>query len=171
MANIFKPKRSNVVSSVPTTSNLADGEMAVNSADKKIYLRDGSEIIEVANNSSNQVTEYKILDNISSQFDGIKKQFTISSGSTNFLNSEITTAARLLISVADVVQQPDPTQNNGFYISGGTNITTDPIKLNFVVAPTTGQSFFGVAYGVSNVPTTSFVTPEESIAYSIIFSV
>jgi hypothetical protein len=171
MANIFKPKRSNVASSVPTTSNLADGEMAVNSADKKIYLRDGSEIVEVANNSSLQVSEYKILDDISSQFDGIKTQFTISSGSVNFLNSEITTAARLLISVADVVQQPDPTQTNGFYISGGTNITTDPIKLNFVVAPTTGQSFFGVAYGISTAPTTPFITPEQSIAYSIVFGV
>jgi hypothetical protein len=52
MANIFKPKRSNIASSIPTTSNLVDGEMAVNSADKKIYLRDGSEIVEIANYSS-----------------------------------------------------------------------------------------------------------------------
>ena len=49
MANIFKPKRSSTASSVPTTNNLADGELAVNSADKKIYLRDGNQIIEVAN--------------------------------------------------------------------------------------------------------------------------
>ena len=49
MANVFKPKRSSTASSVPTTSNLADGELAVNSADKKIYLRDGSNIIEVSN--------------------------------------------------------------------------------------------------------------------------
>ena len=52
MANVFKPKRSSTASSVPTTSNLADGELAVNSADKKIYLRDGTNIIEVANASS-----------------------------------------------------------------------------------------------------------------------
>ncbi len=51
MANIFKPKRSNVASSVPTTSNLADGELAVNSADKKIFLRDGASIVEIANYS------------------------------------------------------------------------------------------------------------------------
>ena len=49
MANVFKPKRSNTASSVPTTSNLDDGELAVNSADKIIYLRDGSTIVEVAN--------------------------------------------------------------------------------------------------------------------------
>lgn len=63
MANILKPKRSSVASSIPTTSNLADGEMAVNSADKKIYVRDGTEIIEVANNqvSEGGVTEEEAL--------------------------------------------------------------------------------------------------------------
>ena len=49
MANVFKPKRSSTASSVPTTSNLADGELAVNSADQKIYLREGSNIVEVGN--------------------------------------------------------------------------------------------------------------------------
>jgi len=51
MANIFKPKRSNVVSSVPTTSNLVDGELAVNSADRIIYLREGASIIPVGKGS------------------------------------------------------------------------------------------------------------------------
>lgn len=54
MSNIFKPKRSNSPGVVPTTANLADGEMAVNSADKKIYLRDGSNIIEIANYSTGE---------------------------------------------------------------------------------------------------------------------
>lgn len=47
MANIFKPKRSSVASSVPTINNLLDGELAVNSADKVIYLREGASIIPV----------------------------------------------------------------------------------------------------------------------------
>lgn len=51
MANIFKPKRSSVASSVPTVSNLADGEIAVNSADKIIYLREGASIIPVGKGS------------------------------------------------------------------------------------------------------------------------
>lgn len=171
MANIFKPKRSNTPSSIPTTVQLADGEIAVNSADKIIYIRDGSNIIELANNSNNQTTEYKILDNISGSFNGSTTQFTISSSSTNFLNSEITTAARLLISVGGVVQAPDPTQSNGYYISGGTDLSTDPIKINFVEAPKAGQQFFGVAYGLTISPTQPFVTTEQSIAYSIVFGV
>jgi len=48
MANVFKPKRSNTASSVPTTSDLIDGELAVNSADRKIFLREGSDIVEIA---------------------------------------------------------------------------------------------------------------------------
>ena len=49
MANVFKPKRSNTASSVPTISDLVDGELAVNSADQKIYLRDGASVVEVGN--------------------------------------------------------------------------------------------------------------------------
>ena len=169
MANVFKPKRSSTSSAVPTTGQLTDGELAVNSADKIIYLRDGSNIVELANNTT--TTEHKILDDISSSFNGSTTQFTISSSSTNFLNSEITTAARLLISVGGVVQQPDPTQTNGFYISGGSDLSTDPIKINFVEAPKAGQVFFGVAYGLTASPTSSFVTSEEAIAYSIVFGV
>lgn len=49
MATIIKLKRSNTGSSVPTTSDLADGEVALNTADKKIYVRNGGSIVEVAN--------------------------------------------------------------------------------------------------------------------------
>jgi hypothetical protein len=49
MANIFKPKRSATASSVPTTGDLVDGELAVNIADQKIYLRNGGSVVEVAN--------------------------------------------------------------------------------------------------------------------------
>jgi hypothetical protein len=126
---------------------------------------------EVTISSSASTTEYKILDNIASSFNGSTTQFTISSSAVNFINSEITSAARLLISVGGVVQQPDPTQTNGFYISGGTDLSTDPIKINFVEAPKAGQSFFGVAHGLTISPTTSFVTAEESISYSIVFGV
>jgi hypothetical protein len=48
MSNIFKPKRSNIAASVPTTANLSEGELAVNSTDKKIYLRTGASIVEIA---------------------------------------------------------------------------------------------------------------------------
>ena len=53
MATVIKLKKSETASSVPTTSDLAVGEVAVNTADKKIYVRDsGNNIVEVANQST-----------------------------------------------------------------------------------------------------------------------
>jgi len=42
MAVVLKPKRSETSSSVPTTSDLAVGEIAINTADKKLYIRDSA---------------------------------------------------------------------------------------------------------------------------------
>ena len=53
MATRIKLKRSTVAATVPTTSNLEDGEVALNIADKKLYARNGSNIIEVANQKPN----------------------------------------------------------------------------------------------------------------------
>tara|TARA_Y100000004_G_C8943998_1_gene425408 strand:- start:9 stop:215 length:207 start_codon:yes stop_codon:yes gene_type:complete len=53
VATVIKLKKSETASSVPTTSDLAVGEVAVNTADKKIYVRDsGNNIVEVANQST-----------------------------------------------------------------------------------------------------------------------
>ena len=52
MATIIKLKRSTTASGIPTTSDLVDGEVAVNITDKKLYVRNGASIIEVANNTT-----------------------------------------------------------------------------------------------------------------------
>lgn len=52
MATIIKLKRSIVSSTIPTTNDLADGEVAVNIADRKLYIRNGASIVEVANNTA-----------------------------------------------------------------------------------------------------------------------
>jgi hypothetical protein len=70
MANVFKPKRSSTASSVPTTSNLADGELAVNSADKKIFLRDGNSIVEVANASGGSSGISNVVEDTTPQLGG-----------------------------------------------------------------------------------------------------
>ena len=49
MATVLKLKRSTVADRVPTTSDLVDGEVAINIADKKIYVNNGGTIVEVAN--------------------------------------------------------------------------------------------------------------------------
>jgi hypothetical protein len=47
MANIIKPKRSNTASKVPTTSELISGELGVNMADQKIYINNGTAVVQV----------------------------------------------------------------------------------------------------------------------------
>ena len=42
MANIIKPKRTTTPGNNPTTTNLAEGEIAINLADRKIFVRDTS---------------------------------------------------------------------------------------------------------------------------------
>ena len=42
MNHIIKPKRTSSAGTVPTTSNLEEGEIAINLADKKLFVRDTS---------------------------------------------------------------------------------------------------------------------------------
>ena len=50
MATVIKIKKSETASSAPTTSDLVAGEVALNTADKKLYVRESnSSIITVAN--------------------------------------------------------------------------------------------------------------------------
>jgi hypothetical protein len=165
---ILRVKRSQTASAVPS---LTDGEIAINLADKVLYAGDSSNSTVAIANFSGELAEYKLLDNISSSFNGTLTQFTLSSASVNFLNSEIDSEARLIVSVGGVIQKPDPAQGSGFYLSGGTDLSTDPIKINFVEAPKTGLDFFGIAFGLSTSPSVSSVTKEQSIAYSIVFGV
>ena len=49
MATVIKLKRTTTASAVPTTSDLEDGEIAVNLTDKKVFVRNGGDIVTVAN--------------------------------------------------------------------------------------------------------------------------
>ena len=50
MATVIKLKKSETASSVPTTGDIAVGEVAINTADQKLYVRDSSDnIVVVAN--------------------------------------------------------------------------------------------------------------------------
>ena len=49
MATIIKLKRSTTASGIPTTSDLVDGEVAINITDKKVFMRSGDSIVTIAN--------------------------------------------------------------------------------------------------------------------------
>jgi hypothetical protein len=165
MAKIIIKKNSTPGSS-PAVGDLDYGELAINYADGKLFYKKSDNTVRVLNDAlPDQVLT---LDNIASSFNSATTQFTISSSTTNFINSEIDTAARLIISVGGIIQQPDATQGAGFYISGGTDRTTDPVKINFVEAPKSGQTFFGIVLKqVRSEANVAYTTPELAIAYSI----
>jgi len=48
MATVIKLKKSETASSVPTTGDLVVGEVAINTADQKIYARSSTGVVEVA---------------------------------------------------------------------------------------------------------------------------
>ena len=82
MATIIKPKRSEVAASVPTSSDLATGELAINSTDGKMYVKDSGNVIreiggagavslQTATNVSNKTTNDIELNGSSIIFEGI----------------------------------------------------------------------------------------------------
>ena len=62
MATVIKLKRSTTASAVPTTSDLADGEIAVNITDKIVYMRSGGSIVTVANFNSGSSVDLSAID-------------------------------------------------------------------------------------------------------------
>jgi len=62
VATVIKLKRSTTASSVPTTSDLADGEVAVNITDKVVYMRSGGSIVTVANFNSGSSVDLSAID-------------------------------------------------------------------------------------------------------------
>jgi hypothetical protein len=111
--------------------------------------------------------DYKIIDDISSGFNGSTTSFALQVGGSApvpFPKFE----SQLLISVNGVVQEPDPSGSAGFRLSG-TNIV-------FSSAPTNGHAFFGVIYagadyvnaggtfpdGTSAVPSITFTSDTDT---------
>ena len=63
MATVIKLKRSTTANGTPTTSDLVDGEVAINITDKKVFMRSGSSIVAIANfNDLSSVAEDIIPD-------------------------------------------------------------------------------------------------------------
>ncbi len=115
--------------------------------------------------------DHKIIDDISLSFDGVTKQFVIRSAGAAFLNSEIPTPARLMISVGGIIQEPDFGATRGYTVTDGTSKVDDPLKILFAEAPKFGEKFFGVAYGLGIESQNVYVTANQALVNSIVFGV
>jgi len=64
VSTVIKLKRTTTASAVPTTSDLEDGEIAVNITDKKVFVRNGGSIVTVANFNDTSVDLTSISSNL-----------------------------------------------------------------------------------------------------------
>ena len=99
--------------------------------------------------------DYKIIDDISSGFNGNETSFALQVlGSAPVPFPKL--AQQLLISINGVIQEPDPTGSTGFKILG-TNIV-------FSSPPTGGHAFFGVIYAGADYVNAGGSFPDGSTA-------
>jgi len=64
VSTVIKLKRTTTAAAVPTTSDLEDGEIAVNLTDKKVFVRNGGSIVTVANFNDSAVDLTSISSNL-----------------------------------------------------------------------------------------------------------
>ena len=123
MATVIKLKKSETASSVPTTSDLAVGEVAVNTADKKIYVRASTGVVEVGNNTAEALSEF-VYTATASQ--------TTFSGSDDNGNSLSYTAGSILVYQNGILLEDtdDYTASNGTSVVLQTGaLVTDTIQI------------------------------------------
>tara|TARA_R110000822_G_scaffold307759_1_gene435132 strand:- start:208 stop:786 length:579 start_codon:yes stop_codon:yes gene_type:complete len=64
VSTVLKLKRTTTASLIPTTSDLEDGEVAINITDKKVFVRSGNNIVTVANFSDSSVDLGAIVEHL-----------------------------------------------------------------------------------------------------------
>jgi hypothetical protein len=64
VSTVLKLKRTTTASLIPTTSDLEDGEVAINITDKKVFVRNGASIVTVANFSNSSVDLGAIVEHL-----------------------------------------------------------------------------------------------------------
>tara|TARA_B110000503_G_scaffold120061_1_gene182398 strand:+ start:1136 stop:1714 length:579 start_codon:yes stop_codon:yes gene_type:complete len=64
VSTVLKLKRTTTASLIPTTSDLEDGEVAINITDKKVFVRNGASIVTVANFSDSSVDLGAIVEHL-----------------------------------------------------------------------------------------------------------
>lgn len=155
-------KRSAVSGAIPTTAQLALGELAINTADGKVFLKkdDGTEsIVEVGGDGSYTspvlLSLYeKTNSGVADSFDGTEVRFQLRNSSGGIIS--VDSALYLAVSINGVIQKPNlGTPSNpfeGFYITANTTAGTDIV---FSSAPASGSDFFIVLAGMFVAPAAS----------------
>ena len=164
MANVIKPKRSNTASNVPTTANTSSGELAVNMADQKIYINNGTSIVQVgagtlpalsgvaiSSPTANQVLQYNGTNWVNATASGSGTVTSITAG-TGLSGGTITTTGTIALANTAVTA--------GSYTTA--NITVD--AQGRITAASSGTSGVSSVTGTAPIASSGGSTPAISIS-------
>lgn len=120
MANVIKPKRSNTAAAVPTTGQLTGGEIAVNMADRKIWINNGTAVVQVG------AGKLSALEDVSISSPGSGEVLKYNTGTSKWENGAVVASTTTNISGGTANQIPYQT---------GASTTS------FITAPTTTDTY------------------------------
>ena len=153
MASVIKIKRSSVPSKVPTTSDIATGELAINTKDRKIYSSNGtvvfsftSDYIQVANAVSTYQTkavERAALANTNLAITNVKTGLTTTNTALRTLISDRLQVAN---AVATYATKANPTTSGLLAHTGRATISTNlTVSGNTVIGKLVANNSLGTA--------------------------
>ena len=90
MASVIKIKRTSVSGNLPTTDNLATGELALNIPDKRLYTSNSTSVLEIGSNPSTLSVNSAYSFPVS---DGTKGQVLKTDGSGNVTFGTVTNSS------------------------------------------------------------------------------
>jgi hypothetical protein len=134
MANTIIIKQSSVPDKVPTTSDITLGELAVNTNDSKMYMKDGSNNINEISGANNQTITGSTIENYGETVNvlgSISGATTIDIADGNTVTATITGATTFTFSTSHTA-----TSFTLLLTDAGTNITWPTIKWEGGTEPT-----------------------------------
>ena len=163
MANLIKIKRSDVPGKVPTTTDLALGELAVNTYDGKLFIKknDGSDsIVEVGAGAGNPVAN-----NIYVAKNGLD-----SNDGTSISRPKLTIRAAVLAASAGTtifVKAGDYTEINPIVVPANVSIVGDNLRAVSVRPLTVNQDLFHVNNGsyLTGMTFRDHIAPAAAVAF------
>lgn len=169
MANQILLKQSSVANSVPTTSDLAFGELAVNTHDGKIFFKvdPGTGEVIIASGSQQALAVYYVSKSGNDAFDGtsLSTAFLTVKAAVTAGNAYITANSGAKVTI--FVKTGDYTEDNPISLSAGLTIVGDDLRSVTVRALNTTQDIFWVRNGcyITGITFRGHQTPAAAIAY------
>ena len=127
MALQIKPKRSSTASQAPTTANLDAGEIAINLADKKLYVRDTSNnILELTTRTLNSLDNVSVASPTNGQV--LKYNSTTSEWEAQADNETSTLAALTDTTISTPAADQVLQYNGTAWVNAALTTTTNPLN-------------------------------------------